>query len=83
MLAVAILSSLDFTLNAPPLTFLLTVNVPLFGYVIVPLVALNVKFPFVFDCFPTVIVFVVSAFACSRCLWLVYGPQKCATKQAR
>lgn len=26
---------------------------------------------------------VVSAFACSRCLWLVYGPQKCATKQAR
>ncbi len=21
-------------------------------------------------------------FSCSRCLWLVYGPQKCATKQA-
>ena len=63
MLAVATLSSLDFTLNAPPLVFFVTVNVPLFGYVIVPLVALNVKFPFVFVCFPTVTVFVVSAFA--------------------
>jgi putative membrane protein len=25
---------------------------------------------------------VVSAFACSRSLWLVYGPQKCATNKA-
>ena len=60
MLAVAILSSLDFTLNAPTLTFLLTVNVPLFGYVIVPLVGVNTRFPFVFDCFFIVTVFVIA-----------------------
>ena len=35
---------LELTLNAP--VFPLTVNVPLFGYVYVPLVADSVKFPF-------------------------------------
>ena len=59
ILAVAMLSSLELTLNVPPLVFFVTVNVPLFGYVIVPLVALNVKFPFVFVCFFIVTVFVI------------------------
>ena len=27
--------------------------------------------------------FAIGWLICSRCLWLVYGPQKCATKQAR
>ena len=42
-LAVAILLLFEETLNAP--VFPLTVNVPLFGYVYVPLVADNVNFP--------------------------------------
>ena len=45
ILAVATFVSLDVTLNAPPLVFLVTVNVPAVGYVIVPLFALNTKFP--------------------------------------
>ena len=56
ILAVAILVSPDVTLNAPPLVFFVTVNVPLFGYVIVPLVSLNTKFPLVFACGFTVTV---------------------------
>ena len=43
ILTIAILSLLELTLNAP--VFPLTVNVPLVGYVIVPLVADNFNFP--------------------------------------
>ena len=43
IVAVATLESLVLTLNVPPLTFLLTVNVPLFGYATVPLVESRVK----------------------------------------
>ena len=46
MLAVAILLLLVLTLNAPPLAFFVTLNVPGVGYVNVPLVADNSNSPF-------------------------------------
>ena len=56
-LTVAILLLFEETLNAP--VFPLTVNVPLFGYVYIPLVEDNVNFPSALSIFATFVTVVV------------------------
>ena len=57
--AVAIVSSDDVTVIFPPLVFVSIVNVPGVGYVIVPLVSDNTRFPSPTSAFPIVTVSVI------------------------